>query len=34
MFIILDDFPERDSAELYSDEIAAKIRKRCTEEIS
>lgn len=33
MFIILDDFPERTSPELYADEVAARIRRRCASEI-
>jgi multidrug efflux pump len=33
MFIILDDFPERMAPELYSDVVAARIRKRCLDEL-
>lgn len=33
MFIILDDFSQRNGPGLYSDEIAAKIRARCAEEL-
>src|SRR5262249_1504632 len=33
MYVILDEFHNRHGADLYSDAIAAKIRKRCAEEI-
>lgn len=33
MFIILDDFPERSTPELYADKVAQRIRERCAREI-
>jgi multidrug efflux pump len=33
MFIILDDFPQRMHPDLYADVVAARIRKRCLEEL-